>query len=395
MKFCPSSEIETAEVVRMRREARKPIRIIGANTRSGVNADGADILETTRLSGIVDYDPSEMVMTARTGTPVAEIEALLAGSNQHLAFEPVDLRAALGTRGEPTIGGVIATNSSGPARFVNGAARDHLLGLRFVNGAGEIVKAGGRVMKNVTGLDLPKLLAGSRGELGVITEVTFKVLPRPQTSASVVLSCTDDAKAATAMAAALRLPVSVTGAAFVPADVENRGAIEALPAGGAVLLRLEGLGAAVRERREKLRSAMAAFGAVHVLDDRRSSTIWHGIRHVAPFAKERDRALWRVSLPPMSAHQFVAAIKRHAMASAFYDWQGGLVWLETTSSVDGNTIRVEAARAGGGHARLVRPAGGPMHEQRSVSAPVQALSARIKAALDPQSIFSPTFMPGY
>ncbi|MGY5808947.1 FAD-binding protein [Rhizobium sp. LEGMi198b] len=395
MNFSPSSEREAAELIRTRCESRKPIRILGANTRSAVDLSNGDVLDTAELKGIVDYDPSEMVMTAKAGTPMAEIEAALASNKQHLAFEPVDLRPVLGTKGEPTIGGAMATNSSGPARFINGAARDHLLGLRFVNGAGEIVNAGGRVMKNVTGLDLPKLLAGSRGDLGFITEVTFKVLPRPQISSTVIVSCNDDARAAKVMAAALRLPVSVSGAAHVPADLENRALIGALPEEGAVLLRLEGLAPSVAERVRKLSAAMASFGPISSVEGDASVSIWHAIRNALPFSRERGKTLWRVSLTPMSAHRFVAAVGRDAAISTFYDWQGGLVWLETAGPLDGQTVHCEIQRAGGGHAVLIRATADAVRQPASLSPALQALSTRIKAALDPQTIFSPTFMARY
>ncbi|OWV87634.1 hypothetical protein ATY78_03805 [Rhizobium sp. R635] len=392
MILSPASEDEACELVRARSASRSPVRIIGANTRSAIDPTDGDLLATTELTGIVDYDPSEMVMTARAGTALADIEAAVSEKGQFLAFEPIDLGPVLGTAGRSTIGGVMATNSSGPARFVNGAARDHLLGLRFINGAGEIIRAGGRVMKNVTGLDLPKLLAGSRGELGLITEVTFKVLPRPQTSSTLVLSCDDDAHAAKAMAAALRLPLSVSGAAFVPDDLAGRVMIGNLPEEGAVLLRMEGLTASVKERAEKMRIAMAPFGPVAIADHEASITMWNTIRHAIPFSVDRKSFVWRISLPAMSAHRFVAAIRREVKANVFYDWQGSLVWMETSEGLDAQLVRTEIAKAGGGHAVLVRARS--RLDSRSFdppSLPLLALSQRIKAALDPQTIFNPTF----
>ncbi len=391
MILAPTSEGEACELVRARSASRSPIRIIGANTRSAIDLSDGDVLATTKLTGIVDYDPAEMVMTARAGTALADIEAAISEKGQFLAFEPIDLGPVMGTTGRSTIGGVMATNSSGPARFVNGAARDHLLGLRFVNGAGEIIRAGGRVMKNVTGLDLPKLLAGSRGELGLITEVTFKVLPKPQATATLVLSCDGDANAAKAMAAALRLPLSVSGAAFVPGDLAGRVMIGNLPEGGAVLLRMEGLMASVKERAEKMRAAMAPFGHVTVADGEASITMWSAIRHAIPFSGDRTSFLWRISMAAMSAHRFVAAMRRETRANVLYDWQGSLVWLETSQRLDAQLVRTEIAKAGGGHAVLIRTSSSLDGRCVPLSPPMLALSQRIKAALDPQSIFNPTF----
>ncbi len=212
----PQSETEAADLIRDRAEAGRPLAIIGGNTRSGFgNAVEADATLSSRgLSGIVSYNPAEMVMTVQAGTPVDEVKAALSDARQMMAFEPMDHRAIMGTVGEPTIGGVFAANVSGPRRFVAGAARDSLLGIRFINGRGEAIKAGGRVMKNVTGLDLVKLLAGSYGTLGFLTEVTFRVLPVPPAEATMVISGLEDEAATNAMAAAMATSLEVSGAAI-------------------------------------------------------------------------------------------------------------------------------------------------------------------------------------
>ena len=212
MTLTPHNEADAAYVIRNAAAGGTTLAIVGGNTRSGFGNAVAchDTLSSSGLTGIVDYEPAEMVMTAKAGTPVAEIEAALAANRQMMAFEPMDHRGIMGTTGEPTIGGVFAANASGPRRFVAGAARDSLLGIRFVNGKGEIVRAGGRVMKNVTGLDLVKLLAGSQGTLGFLTEVTFRVLPVPQTVETIVISGLDDVVATQAMAVAMAMPVEVS-----------------------------------------------------------------------------------------------------------------------------------------------------------------------------------------
>ncbi|HEX5935946.1 MAG TPA: FAD-binding protein, partial [Pseudorhizobium sp.] len=222
MTLTPHTENDAVYVIRNAAAQGRALSIVGGNTRTGSGADRHERLSSSALTGIVDYEPAEMVMTARAGTPVAEIEAALAANRQMMSFEPMDHRGVMGTAGQPTIGGVFGANVSGPRRFVAGAARDSLLGIRFVNGRGEAIRAGGRVMKNVTGLDLVKLLAGSHGTLGFLTEVTFRVLPVPETVETIVISGLDDAAASHAMAVAMAMPVEVSGAAHLPQTVRSR-----------------------------------------------------------------------------------------------------------------------------------------------------------------------------
>src|SRR5205085_6509853 len=185
--------------------------------------DRADVvLSTARLDRIVDYSPEELVLTAQPGVRIADLERLVAAKGQMLAFEPPRWTRLLGARGEPTLGGVLGANLSGPRRIRAGAARDHFLGFSAVSGRGEVFKAGGRVVKNVTGYDLMKLMAGSWGTLAVLTEVTIKVLPKPETKATVVLTGLDDARAVQAMVTAMGLPCEVSAAAHLPAAVAAR-----------------------------------------------------------------------------------------------------------------------------------------------------------------------------
>ena len=296
----PAHEDEAAEMVRAAAESGRSIAIAGGNTRSGFgNAIApACSLRTAGLSGIVAYNPAEMVLTARAGTQIIEIEEALAENGQMMAFEPIDHRAIMGTMGEPTIGGAFATNASGPRRFTAGAARDSLLGVRFVNGRGEIVRAGGRVMKNVTGLDLVKLMAGSHGTLGLLTEVTFRVLPRPQTEATLVLSGLEDAEATRVMAAAMAMPVEVSGAAHLPESVRGKFIRSGLPEGAATVLRLEGLAASVAVRLSKLDTVFGKIAPIQRLDADISGLLWREIRDVHPFADGTEKPVWRVSVPP-------------------------------------------------------------------------------------------------
>jgi glycolate oxidase FAD binding subunit len=387
----PLSEDAAARLVQVAALSRSPFVIRGGGTRSlHANPEGVDVLSTRGLNGIVAYAPAEMTMTARAGTPLEVVEAALAERRQMLAFEPNDLRGALGTSGIPTIGGVFATNASGPRRFVAGAARDSLLGVRFVNGRGEVVKAGGRVMKNVTGLDLVKLLAGSHGSLALLTEVTFRLLPVPETAVTVVVSNLNDAEAAAAMATAMSLSVDVSGAAHLPESVRGRFSGGALPDGAATVLRLEGLAASVAVRTEKLEAAMARFGTVSRLDAQSTPRLWREIRDGAPYADGTPRPLWRVSVAPVAGQQLVAALRLQTGVDAFYDWQGGLVWLRMEADPEAELLRRYIKAVGGGHAALLRARPEVLAVTQAFqpqAEAVAALQSRVKASFDPAGLF--------
>ncbi|MBX4932391.1 glycolate oxidase subunit GlcE [Rhizobium bangladeshense] len=390
----PGSEEEAAAIIRDHAEGGRPIAICGGNSRAGFgNAVASeDRLRSAGLDGIVAYNPGEMVMTARSGTPLAMVEAALSQNGQMLAFEPMDHRPVMGTSGEPTIGGVFAANVSGPRRLVAGAARDSLLGVRFVNGRGEIIKAGGRVMKNVTGLDLVKLIAGSHGTLGFLTELTFRVPPRPRTEQTLVLSGLNDAEAANAMAAAMALPLEVSGAAHLPLTVAWKFLAGKLPEGEATVLRVEGLAGSVDVRIEKLATAMSAFATVTRLDEPESQRLWQEIRDVSPYADGTARPVWRVSVAPGTGHQLVAALRLEAGIDAFYDWQGGLVWMRMEAGTEAETVRRYIKALGGGHATLIRASAAARAATAAFHPEPEAvalLSRRVKEKFDPAGIFNP------
>jgi glycolate oxidase FAD binding subunit len=298
----------------------------------------------------------------------------------------MDHRALLGSSGEPTIGAVAAGNISGPRRIMAGAARDSLIGVRFVNGRGEVVKSGGRVMKNVTGLDLVKLMAGSWGTLGLLTEVTFKVLPAPERAATLVLPGLDDARAIEVLCLCLASPFEITGAAHWPAGV-----------GGPdprTFLRIEGFSASIDYRLGELRRLLRRHGTPEVLEGEASAALWAAVRDAAPFAADgTGGAVWRLSTAPTRGPEVTAAIARARDARWFYDWGGGLIWLATDESGDAGAAAVRAAVAqAGGHASLVRApeavrAAVPVFEP--LSEPLLRLTAGIKAAHDPAGLFNP------
>ena len=367
----PQSEAELAEVLR---DASAPVAIRGGGTRPVGLIQPGGVLETGGLYGITLYEPGALTLVARAGTPLAEVEADLAAEGQRLPFEPMDHRALLGTTGAPTLGGMVAANASGPRRVVAGACRDSLIGVRFVDGTGNVVKNGGRVMKNVTGYDLVKLMAGSWGTLGVLTEVSFKLLPAPDSAATLVWDGLDAAQAVALMSAALSLPWEVNAASHLP--------------DGRTALRIEGFEASVEYRAEELAKALARFGRSVRLSREDSVTLWQQVRDVTPFASGQGAGdVWRLSVKPSDAPALAAS----AGGDALYDWGGGLVWLRLAEGTD-LRARLGTFR---GHATLIRAS---VETRRSLPsfqpepAPVAALSQGLRARFDPRGLFNPGLM---
>ncbi len=374
-----TTEQDLAEAIR---GANGPLKVRGGGTRDIGRPVVGELLEVG-ISGVELYEPGALTLVVRAGTPLAEIEALLAGEGQRLGFEPMDHRALLGTEGVPTIGGVVAANVSGPRRIQAGAARDFTLGARFVDGTGRIIKNGGRVMKNVTGYDLVKLLAGSWGTLGVLTEVSFKVQAIPETEATLVgrgLSLPDGVAA---LAQALGSPYDVTGAAHLDAD------------GGTTLVRIEGLQGMVDHRAGALLGGL--LKGWERIDGDDSAALWADVRDVTAFAGG-DGPVWRVSLKPSDAPRFSAALHAAGLAhTGVYDWGGGLAWLalETAAEDAGAKLLRDALAPLGGHATLVRAAPS-IRAVVEIFQPDQphlaAISRGLKQKFDPRGILNPGLM---
>lgn len=388
--YQPATEADVVDAVRASRAAKTPLRIIGGGTRVGFGrpVDAAATLSLGKLSGITLYEPTEMVIGARAGTPLAEVEATLADRGQMLPFEPVDHRALHGSTGAPSIGAVAAGNVSGPRRIAVGAARDSLIGVRFINGMGEAIKSGGRVMKNVTGLDLVKLQSGAFGTLGPLTEVIFKVLPRPETTLTLELSGLDDARAVAALSAGLTSPFEVSGAAHLPASGN---------ASARTLMRLEGFAVSLAYRTGEMIRLLAPFGTLRQIPHEETGPLWLGIRNVAPLATTDATAIWRLSVKPSDGSKAIAAIaSERPLSGHYYDWGGGLVWLATDAAGDAGAavIRGTVARLGG-HATLmrapeaVRTAVSPFQPEGEA---IARLSAGIRRSVDPDGLFNPGLM---
>ncbi|MCA3381175.1 MAG: glycolate oxidase subunit GlcE [Roseomonas sp.] len=380
--IAPADEAGIIDAVQAARAAREPLTIAGQGSKRGLlrPVQAARSLSTRALTGVTLYRPAELIITARAGTPLAEIEATVAEKGQQLIAEAPYLNGVFATSAPPSIGGVVAANLSGPRRIAWGATRDHVMGLRFINGAGETIRSGGRVLKNVTGLDLCKLLSGSYGTLGVITEVTLKVLPAPETSATILIETPDLAGAVAALSAGLGSPFGVSAAAALP---QRDHVIAAL--------RLEDFAASVTYRMEKLRDMLDGFGAQRVMEDGESRAFWRSIREVEPLQAMPDEAIWRVSVRP-SAGPHIAAAASAIDGRVLLDWGGGLVWIAAAPSTANHAAISAAAAAEAGAAMLFRA---PESLRLAVpvlpaeAAPLAAISARVKEALDPEGLFNP------
>ena len=389
----PKTPEDIQEAIRWAVSSGNPLEVTGGGSKSafGRPVAAGHRLDVSALAGVGLYEPRELVMDAAAATPLADITAALAEHRQQLFFEPPDLGPLLGgPAGAGTIGGVIACNLAGPRRPMAGAARDHILGFHAVSGRGDVFKSGGRVIKNVTGFDLSKLMTGSFGTLAVMTEIAVKVMPAAEETATVLLAAAHVEGAVDAMAAAMQSPYEVSGAAHLTSQATPSSAVQRVSGGGALTaLRLEGPGPSVEYRTDAVRALLAEFGDMEVLETAESLTLWQEIRDVACFVGETDRPVWRISLPPADAAYVAGRLEGHVL----FDWAGGLIWLSAPPSADAGHEAVRAAIAEcGGHATLVRAA-----ESVRAAVPVfqpqppalAALAERVKTSFDPDGVLNP------
>jgi glycolate oxidase FAD binding subunit len=383
----------------------KTVEIVGAGSKRAIGRPTqTDLtLDLSSLTGVTLYEPEELVLSARAATPLVEIEALVESRGQQLAFEPMDCGPILsGAAGHATIGGTLAANLSGPRRIKAGAARDHFLGFRAVSGRGETFKSGGRVVKNVTGYDLCKLMAGSWGTLAALTEVTIKTLPKPETEETVLLRGLDPPAAVAAMTAAMASPCDVSGAAHLPVEVAARVPVDEIAGAGAALtaLRLEGFAPSVAQRKRMLEAEMRRFGELDAAPAPVSRALWRAVRDATPFAVgegNQARPLWRLSTAASRGAELAARITEQVPAQMLFDWAGGLLWLAPEASDEASddaaaAVVARAVAATGGHATLVR-AGAAVRASVDVfsaqDASLAALTRRVKESFDPKGVLNP------
>jgi glycolate oxidase FAD binding subunit len=401
----PRTANEVTDAIRWAATAGEPLEVIASATRRALGrpVDAPHVLDVSSLRGVLTYEPEELILTALPGTSVEEIEALLAARGQCLAFEPPDFTALLSREpipDKPTLGGMVATGLSGPRRPKAGAVRDHVLGIAAASGRGEFFMAGGKVVKNVTGYDLPKLITGSYGTLAVLTEITLKVLPAPETTRTLLIEGLTPQAAVATMTSVLQTSAETSGACHLPTEIRVTGK----PSNTAVTaLRLEGVVPSVDFRLDRLRERVADKGPVRILERDESLAFWREVRDAAPFAHGSSQLLWRISVPPAQGALVLDRITRDLPAAEFFlDWGGGLIWVQLGAPPDATpdaatalaaTEKIRAAVAtASGHATLVR-ASADVRRVVQVFQPqpagLAALSNRVRAQFDPKHVLNP------
>ena len=378
----PETGEQVTEIISAALAQQRPLRICGQDTKAGLGSpvDAGDTLSLKALSGVIDYQPEELVLVVKAGTPLTDIEQLLAEQNQMLAFEPPHLDRFYQSEGTGTIGGTIAANLSGSRRISAGAARDFLLGFSAVSGRGDEFKSGSRVMKNVTGYDLSKLMCGSFGTLAIMTDITLKVLPRPETSSSLCVQCET-----------LTAAQAVLAVAFCTDTEPSGGALSRTEAGWQAVVRLEGVDVSVRDRMSSLKAALSAHGEQNILDTGESEDFWRRWCDVSMIPAEAEQ-VYKLSVAPSSAPVLLEHLLEAYDVHAGLDWAGGLVWLGGHGEELGEAVRQAVGTFGGGHTTLMR---GTEKQRRELAvfqpqaAALAALTDRIKTAFDPQNILNP------
>ncbi len=404
----PRNAAEVEAAIRWALAGGKTLELVGQGSKRviGRAAQWDATLDLSELTGVTLYEPQELVLSAKAGTLLTEVEALVAASGQELAFEPMDYGPLLGhAAGAGTIGGALAANLSGPRRIKAGAARDHFLGVSAVSGRGETFKSGGRVVKNVTGYDLCKLLAGSWGTLAAMTDVTIKTLPRAETEETVLVLNLDDAAAGKVMTAVVGSFADVSAAAHLPAAVAARIAESAAAHSAVTAFRLEGVAPSIAHRKKVLETLVASFGVMDTFGAAASRAFWRAVRDVAPFAapgephpkasasQREERCIWRISTAPSRGAEVGRALAEKAGAEVMYDWAGGLIWAAVPVSDDAYAPLVRASvAAAGGHATLIR-APAALRAKIDVFQPespvLAALTARVREGFDPRRVLNP------
>src|SRR5262245_10243052 len=392
---------DVEQVVRAAIANDQPLEIVGHGSKRQIGQPMATnaVLDLSALNAVSSYEPNELIITVQAGAPLADVKSLIDAKNQQFAFDPMDTAPLLGTAGVGTIGGMIGAGLAGPRRIKAGGARDHLLGAHAVSGFGDSFKTGGKVVKNVTGYDLCKLLAGSWGTLAVMTEVTLKVMPRPEAERTLVLRGLDEVTANRVMTSALGSPFDVSGAAHLPGSVFRPvgGALAALASQGqaATLLRLEGIAASAASRATSLTKLVAAFGTAEIIEDAASTEIWNAVRDVLPFAAEGSLGawpVWRIVCPPASGGALGEALARETGGDVIYDWGGGLIWAALPPKPDAQAALVrQRVEVASGHASLIR-ASEQVRQNVDVFHPqaagIAALSQRVRNSFDPKIILN-------
>ena len=377
-------------------QTKLDIRGQGSRLTLGRPVDADQIITLDGLNGITTYEPDELVIIAKAATPMVDILKALDEEGQMLAFDP-PLGALSHDEAKGTIGGVIATNASGPRRMVAGAARDHLLGFHAVSGRAEGFKSGSRVMKNVTGYDLSKLMAGSFGTLAVMDEIILKTMPKPEDASTILIRAKNEVMASAVVRKAFDSSFEPTTGAIIPtksAVFSNCKAVSNFVKTGVIAaIRLEGFRVSVKDRMKALISLLGAFGEITTLNKKDADKLHAELREVSLLPEQNNRVIWTLSCPPLEGGKLLAELLKRPNCRGYADWGGGLIRLSHPSGLDGgaNVLRKMMAPIGG-HATLVS---GPETMRASIDvfepqpASLMELSRRVKSSFDPLGILNP------
>ena len=395
----PSSHTEVREATEWAITTGTPMGIVGNGSKIALGrSTNLDVtLNLSRLTGIKNYEPSELILTANPGTTLKEVTAHLSDYGQELAFEPPDYGPFFGQKPDTaTLGGAIACNLSGPRRIRAGAARDHFLGMEAINGRAELFKAGGKVVKNVTGYDLCKLVAGSYGTLALLTEATVKVLPKAEKIRTVLVSALTHKTALSVFQKILSGPNEPSGLAHLPADIAKRSKVDLVSNTGlpVTAIRIEGPTPSVIQRTKDLMTTLAEYGDVEELHAHRSRMLWKEIGDLSPFVENQTSTIWRIIVPPSQAGLVIDNLSDMFEISWYFDWAGGLLWVESYDGYpyDVHTGIRDCVAKVSGQSTLIR---GSSTLRASVEVfeplpkPIFQLNYRVKQAFDPNAIFNP------
>ena len=393
--FKPSSREEIAEIIKNCYKKSIPLEINGTKSKNkiGRNFQSEKTLDLSGYSGIIEYKPEELYIKVKAGTPLKEILEAIDKNNQQLAFEPIDFGFLFeGKSNGGTIGGVVACNFAGPRRFKVGSARDHVLGFQGINGKGEIIKSGGTVVKNVTGYDLCKLVSGSYGTLTVLTELSIKVLPKSDSSKTLIINNPHIKKAMEYLGAALSSSTDPSGGVFYPERFENNFVFNDLTHKGALTaIRIEGPTNSVDQRISRLVKELSLLeNEYSVLDNFQTDLFWSKTRNLEVFSNLKNNLL-RVIVPVSETLNVIQKLKKYEI-NYFLDWGGNLIWLEL-ETISLKILREikEITQEHSGYFTIIK-----LEDDLKASADIftidpikYKISEKIKKSFDPKRIFNP------
>mgnify|MGYP000958514239 FL=1 len=393
--FKPNSREEIAEIIKNCYKKNIPLEINGTKSKNkiGRNFQSEKTLDLSGYSGIIEYKPEELYIKVKAGTPLKEILEAIDKNNQQLAFEPIDFGFLFeGKSNGGTIGGVVACNFAGPRRFKVGSARDHVLGFQGINGKGEIIKSGGTVVKNVTGYDLCKLVSGSYGTLTVLTELSIKVLPKSESSKTLIINNPFLKKAIEYLGIALSSSTDPSGGVFYPERFENNFVFNDLIHKGALTaIRIEGPINSVDQRIGRLVKELSLLeNEYSVLDNFQTDLFWSKTRNLEVYSNLKNNLL-RVIVPVSETLNVIQKLKKYEV-NYFIDWGGNLIWLEL-ETISLKILREikEITQEHSGYFTIIK-----LEEDLKASADIftidpikYKISEKIKKSFDPKRIFNP------